>query len=438
MRTKALPGDDGFTLVEVIVAMLVFGIILTGFVYTITASLTATRDTRTRIVAANLASQQIDVLRSAADAFAVTNSTRDVELNGDTFHVRVRTQWVAAGGTTASCEAGAAVASLAYKHVSIEVTWDNMREGAQPVYSDTHITPKTKINDPSLGTVLVGVLDSAGSGVAGATVSLSPSGGVAAATTDSDGCAYLLKVPAGTYTVTAEKTGFISERQVEKPQASVPVTAGGSSRVSFALERQTRFDVTYAPDAAPGVRLPTELTTTFISTYGAFAQNLTGNARTKAHSLYPVPSGYSVLAGDYAEAPDNPGASCLAPDPGQWIAEPGKVGVRPDPVAGAPGGAVAAAVPMGEIRIPALPASGNNLKAVYVGGGPGDPGCAAGMTYRFGSVAGGSATIALPYGTWQLFRGTASAQATPVTGITVLSGGTASGSTVVLDPRGPG
>ena len=64
----------GFTLIEVVVAMLVFAIIATGFLMTLTAGLVTTRDTRTRIVAANLASQQIDLIRSQ-DVFDVTSST---------------------------------------------------------------------------------------------------------------------------------------------------------------------------------------------------------------------------------------------------------------------------------------------------------------------------------------------------------------------------
>ena len=49
--------ESGFTLVEVIVAMGILMIVMTGFLYTITSSLSITRDTRTRVVAANLASQ---------------------------------------------------------------------------------------------------------------------------------------------------------------------------------------------------------------------------------------------------------------------------------------------------------------------------------------------------------------------------------------------
>ena len=439
MRTHPLADDDdGFTLVEVIVAMVVFAIVLTGFLYTVTASLAATRDTRTRIVAANLASQQIDLVRSASTVFDVVNSTRDIALNGDTFHVKVKTEWVTGSGTTASCEAGAAVGALAYKHVTVEVTWDNMSQGARPVYSDTALTPRTKINDPTLGTVLVGVVNAAGTAVSGATVSLSPAG-VAAVTTDSDGCAYLLKVPAGTYTVKVSKTGYVNEQQQSTPTATVVVTAGDSSRASFAYDSATSYKTTFAPNLTGTVAVPNNLTTTFLSSYGNFQLAATTSAKQKTFALYPFASGYSVVAGAYAETTESPSTSCLSPDPGQWAEDAGKVGVRPDPVAGTSGGLVEPTVPMGGVTISNL--KDNYLKAEYVTASPGagDPGCKAGMTYTFDKVANNNATtFALPYGTWKLYKGTsASSQTTLITaGITVATTGSVSGGGVVLlDPR---
>ena len=434
--------DEGFTLVEVIVAMLIFALVLTGFLYTVTASLVTTRDTRARVVAANLASQQIDLVRSSNSVFDITNRTLDpVTLNGDTFHVSVKTSWITDSGTTASCEAGAATGSLSYKQVTVEVTWDNMRQGAQPVRSDTAITPSTKINNPTLGTVLVGVVGAAGTAVSGVSVSLTPSNGVASTTTDSDGCAYLLKVPADTYTVTVSEAGYVgyaNERQIETPTATVPVTAGSSSRVSFAFDQATTFKGTYASNVTGSVAIPTNLTTTFLSTYGNFPFTASSNNKTQSYALYPFSSGYSVVAGAYAESATDPSKSCLSPDPGQWTPEADTVGTRPAPVAGTPGTTVNVTVPMGAVTLPALSRYDANtyVKAEYVGGGHGDPGCATGMSYAFGSVLGtSSSTIALPYGTWKIYRGSRTSQSTQITGMNVVTGGSASGGLVVLDPR---
>lgn len=436
--------DSGFTLVEVVVAMLVFAIIVTGFLYVMTSGLVQNRDTRARVVAANLAAQQIDLARAAESVLDVRNETHTTTLNGDTFHVTTSWSWATSTGGSATCEAGAATGALTYKRVTVEVTWDNMPAGARPVYSDTSFAPRSKLNDPERGTILVGVVDSAGVGVSGVTVSLPSSSGVAAVTTDSDGCAYLLKVPpAEDYTVTASKSGYISDQQVTAPTAVVPVTAGTTSRASFSLDKPTTFSLTYADNVAGAKSLPNNLTTTFISTYGNFQQATATTANPKSFTRFPIPSGYSIVAGAYAEAPENPTTSCLAPDPGQWLATATLAGARPAPVAGLAGGsAPATSVPMGVVQLSGANGTGTYLKAVYAGSATGDattgdPGCGAGMTYTFGNiVSSNAATIALPYGTWQLYRGTSTSQTSAVTsGVTAVTTGSVAAGVIVLDPR---
>lgn len=444
MHRRVSSDDAGFTLIEVIVAMVVFAVIATGFLYVMAAGLTQTRDTRARVVAANLAAQEIDLVRAADSVLNVTNSTHTTTLNGDTFHVAVSWSWATSTGGSATCEAGAASGALTYKRVTVEVTWDNMPPGARPVYSDTSFAPRSKLNDPERGTILVGVIDAAGVGVSGATVSLSPSNGVAAVTTDSDGCAYLLKVPpAETYTVSVSKSGYISDQQVSAPTAVVPVTAGTTSRASFSLDRMATFPLTYADNVSGAKSLPNNLTTTFISTYGNFHVTSSTTANPKSITRFPIASGYSIVAGAYAEAPEDLSTSCLAPDPGQWLTTTTLAGERPAPVAGPAGGsAPASSVPMGVVRLSGANGTGDYLKAVYVGGSAantvtGDPGCGAGMTYTFGNIIpGGTATIALPYGTWQLYRGSASSQTSLVTsGITAVTTGSVAAGVIVLDPR---
>lgn len=445
MHRRFSSDDAGFTLVEVIVAMAVFAVIATGFLYVMTAGLVQTRDTRARVVAANLAAEEIDIVRSIDSVVNVDNRTRTVTLNGDTFRIDRSWGWATSTGGTATCEAGAATGALTYKRVTVEVTWDNKPPGARPVVSNTSYNPRSKLNDPERGTILVGVVDSAGAGVSGATVTLNPANGVAPATTDSDGCAYLLKVPPGdSYTVSASKADHISDQQVATPTAVVSVARGTTSRASFALDRATSYTLTYAGNVTDAKTLPNNLATTFISTYGNFPSVATSNANPRTITRYPVASGYSIVAGAFVDTPGVPATSCLAPDPGQWGSTLLLAGARPDPVAGLPGGsAPATSVPMGVVQLTAANGGiGTYLKAVYVGGAnanalTGDPGCGAGMTYTFGNiVVSNSATIALPYGTWQLYRGTSTAQTTPVTlGVAPVTSGSATLGVIVLDPR---
>lgn len=441
--------DSGFTLVEVIVAMLVFAIIATGFLYVITSSLTVSRDTRARVVAANLASQQIDLIRSAKSVFDIKNETKSATLNGDTFTIDISWSWATSTGATVTCEAGAASGSFSYKRVTVEVRWANMGADTRPVVSDTAYTPRSKINDPTKGTILVGVIDAHGEGVSGVKVTLDPApAGIDPVTTDSDGCAYLLKVPQGEYDVLVSKAGYISQTQLTSPKAGASVSPGGSSRVSFAYDNAATFRLTYAGNVSPIPALPTNLTTTFLSTYGNFQVTPSKSTGIVPITRYPLISGYSIVAGPYIETPDAPATSCLAPDPGQWIADDAKAGVRPDPAAAAPGGSTNATVSMGAIRLAGMAGSGKYLTAVYVGGGTADPGCLAVttpgtktpnlMTFTFADVVvSNGATIALPYGTWNIYRGGSAGDKSTLigAGISLLTPGTISGNRVTLDPR---
>ncbi|MES1169545.1 MAG: type II secretion system protein, partial [Leifsonia sp.] len=74
--------ESGFTLIEVLIAMMVFGIISVLVAYSLTLSMTLTRSSRGSEVAANLAAQQIDTARSAKDVFSVTGGTVSQTIDG--------------------------------------------------------------------------------------------------------------------------------------------------------------------------------------------------------------------------------------------------------------------------------------------------------------------------------------------------------------------
>ena len=87
MRARFVAGrgrrsESGMTLLELVIAMSILSLVMTGMVATIGSGLTLVRNNRNRSVAANLASQEMDVVRetaprrSASLAPAVTTQTR--------------------------------------------------------------------------------------------------------------------------------------------------------------------------------------------------------------------------------------------------------------------------------------------------------------------------------------------------------------------------
>lgn len=447
LRRKA-SGDDGVTLVEVIVAMFIFALISVGVIQTMLSVLSVSRDSRSRQVALNLAAQEIDRSRETADLFELlTADLAPVVVNGDTFHVHRETQWVSDPNADLVCGAGGG--ELRYKRVNVTVTWDNMRPSTEPVRSDTVIDPRTRINDPTKGTILVTVLTGGGEGSAGVAVSASPAsppaGAVspgAVAATDSEGCSYILRVTPGNYNVTVSRSGYVDEEQGVTSSATVSVAAGTSTNVQFQYDLAATVTTTYAPGAPGGTRIPVDLPTTYVGGVDPYVHSttVTTTATTRTLSLHPFAAGYQAFAG-----------SCAAADPQAWdedVAQHLAAGLREPTFATAPGATVAASVPMGVVTVAAGgSAGGRQLRAVSVNTGA-DPGCATEQVLTFGNTTttriptGGTMTVAMPYGSWKFQWYNGSSWVTVAqTGLTLVApaphssvSGGATG-TVTLDPR---
>lgn len=446
-RRLRLAQDDGMTLVEVMVAMFIFALVSTGVVYTMLSVMSLGRDSRARQVATNLAAEAIDRAREEEDIFLLLDSTDEHELNGDTFHVQRTAAWVSDPDADLSCGGGGN--ALRYKRVNIEVSWENMRAGSAPVRTDTIIDPKSRVNDPTKGTLLVSVLNGEGTGTPGVTVRAQPinasgspiGSALPAVTTDAQGCAYVLRVEPGNYRITIEKANHRDVENVASPTTTTGVERGSTASVAFSYDVMSRFRLTFAEGAEPTPAVAAAMPVTFSSTYGEVEMTGTGNPR--EFTLFPFASGYDALPGRYrAPAAELPTSGCLSPDPGAWSGM-----ARGDRVAAAPGATVTAGVPMGVVSIDVGAVGGGQrqVRAVAVAtppAGTSDPGCQETYSFTFPANTLGSdgrATIALPYGTWELYRGGANpdtriteAQMIPVTMGSVQGGPAA---TVTMDPR---
>jgi prepilin-type N-terminal cleavage/methylation domain-containing protein len=444
--------ESGLSLIEVIVAMLIFAIIALGVEFSIVSTLRSAKDAKGREVALNLAAQEIDAVRAISDIFLIGDSTRTVNnIPGDaTVYTITRTaDWVTARGSTADCGAGGG--NLQYKQVNVQITWDSMIRN-NPVRADTIVAPKTTINDPSLGTILVSTKNAAGTGVAGVTVTASPSTGTTPPVTDADGCSYLLKVPPGTYTVTASKSTYIDVNQVTSPTSTLTVTAGSIASAAFAYDVAGSVGLKYASNyTSSTASLPTNMVTTFTSTVGG-SDLMTG---TSAFKLFPA-SSYTYVAGGYLPATtSSPG--CLDVDPSQWPDGIDSSGQGTDGQAlTAPDPNVLSFLPGATLTGQKLPMGVVSLKtgggSVYVKAtvttppsGSDDPGCAAtpAATYTFGPLTPSSSKvlIALPYGSYTIKTGNSLTNLVglAVSNILAPSGFTGfsvtSGGVVTLDPR---
>lgn len=442
--------EAGMTLVEVLVAMVIFAIMSTGVIYSMISVVALTRDSRSIQVASNLAAEEIDLARGVADIFTLLDQAKDVQLNGDTFHVTRTTNWISDPNIDLVCGSGGG--ALRYKRVDINVTWDNMASPSSAVTSYTVIDPKNRINDPAKGTILVSVRSASGAGASDVTVTATPSSPANGATalttsparTDAQGCTYILKVTPGNYDVTIARSDYVDENQKSTPVKTVGVGAGSTSTASFTYDHASDVTSLYADGTSGSVKIPTNLDTSFLSTYPTLTSAATSNSKQRAFKVFPIPSGYTVLAGKHV-APSDSSAGCEAVDPGAWptqvVGSETLVGVRPVSAATVPGGATQVTVPMGYVQVAG--GSAQYLKAVSVDS---SPRCQVAMTYTFGQVLPAdpaqSVVIGLPFGTWTLYVGTSSTSQTtavPLASMVLRSRGTlqmiGTQNTVTLDPR---
>jgi prepilin-type N-terminal cleavage/methylation domain-containing protein len=437
--------EDGFTIIEVMVAMTIFALIAMGVAAGIVSSVYLTQDNRSREAAINLATQEIDAVRSTKDVFSVTNMTSPQTVAKQNYTVSRTTNWITSSGTDNAC--GAGDGQLSYKRVSVKVSWSNGTSSTpRSVVMDTMIAPSTSVSSASSSTIVVAVTTASGGPNTGVGVTITPvSGGATAlssqpAVTDANGCTYALNVTPGSYKVALAKSGNTDVLMNATPSASVSTTAGSVASQTFLYDQPASVTVQYASNARSGSnpKLPSGIAATF--THG---DTVTPVATTTT-TVFPYTDGWSVMAGNYNAS------TCKNVNPLKWTT-PTSTSLTVDSasvpvgIGGVAGVTSTVQIPMGVIDVK-LTGADTVLTATPTSGATGvnDPGCTTSpaTTYTFtGLNSTTAATIALPYGTFKFSEGTSAAALGSNTPVFAASAGvtsvnvSVSGRTVLFDPR---
>ncbi len=95
-RTSGRADEAGFTMVELVVGIFIFALVIGGVVAGMSSSLNLTRQNRNRSIAANLASQEMDTVRSTefTDLPARDRVTATQTVDGVPYTITRETQWV--------------------------------------------------------------------------------------------------------------------------------------------------------------------------------------------------------------------------------------------------------------------------------------------------------------------------------------------------------
>ena len=297
--------QDGYSIVELLVAVTVFALVFAAVSIGIGRALELNRGNRNRSAAAYLAARQLEEVRARSFSSVALGSTTCAYTTSSCnlpspYTVTQNVVWASPGSTSTSCDVPATSgAGLAYKRVTVTVTWPDMG-GVAPVTSQTLLTPPAGSYDPNDGHILVQAFDRDALPLAGQTVSLTGPES-ASQTTTADGCAFFAYLDPGTYTASLSTTGYV-DRQGNRPATQAAgVTASQITKVQFDYDEAATLSVGLVAPSL--VVIPSGIAMTVANsnlTVGtkSFSQAATGSGTTRTITpLFPYASGYQVWAG---------------------------------------------------------------------------------------------------------------------------------------------
>jgi prepilin-type N-terminal cleavage/methylation domain-containing protein len=292
--------EDGMTLIEVVVAISLLAILMLGLGASLGAGLRVIRTDRQRVVAANLATQQMERLRSLPFTSVALGRTEVTEtVDGVDYAVRQDVEWQDQGSDNGPCDGGT---SLDFVRADVSVRWPNM-SGVAPVRSQTLLTPSAGSFDPAKGNIAVQLRNRDAADLEGVPVKATGPSGTFTRSTTASGCAFFPNLTPGSYTLSLSSVGYVDGQGVASPSQSVTVSAGATQSRQFDYDQGATLAVTMS--APGGGTVPSALAVTLGNThyptprYKTFTG--TGTSRTIAN-LFPYPEGYQMWAGECSDA----------------------------------------------------------------------------------------------------------------------------------------
>ncbi len=303
---------DGFTVIEVVIAMTILLIALLGAAGLFGNAIIVSGNTRNRVVAQHIATKYIEKVRGqAADptkfvSIVEGGSDATETVNGVTYSVHQDIQWTWTNSNQSACDSTApsSPGNTPVLQANETVTWTGMA-GTKPVSETTTLAAPVGAYSSNSGSIAVKVLDAAGDPRSNINVRVqSVSGG----TTDTQesttqGCAFFYGVPAGTYSVSIVDGTGVGDQEVLVPSQQTSVTVGDTASLTFAYDTAGTLNVTgFSHDTTdpPVTGLSLSVAATGLQPYSQYSFSSTITQYTGTTSLtplFPYSSGYTAFAG---------------------------------------------------------------------------------------------------------------------------------------------
>lgn len=410
LRGEMRSDDAGFSLIEVVVALVVLMMFAGVLSVTLINGIGVSKVSRQRVAAANLAARELEMVRnkfssSDANALAIAGTSSvvngnplgspgDSVVDGIPYTVRRDVQWLPTGTGVSACDGGSLVNSPSLQ-VFVTVTWPNMRT-AKPVLAETVMTPlKGQTDNLSVSYIALKVQNAAGRASQSVTATTVGPGGTFVHTTDASGCAVFQVGMAGTYSVTLNMAGWVDQTGTQL-SVKTPITASLGTLVTKTMtyDLMASMNVTLATLAQYG--LPSPLPAINYIKLDALLSSV--RASVNPSSTTTLISGLWPTTGGFAAWP----GGCPDSDPATAPTVGGSRGV---PVPIPPGSVGSVTAWLAPVRITAKTSTGATLPGLVITAtSASSPACATSdQLLTLGTtLPDGTLQTSLPYGNWTL------------------------------------
>ena len=311
-RRPRLAGERGVTLIETLFAAALVVVVLFAVFASLDAASHTTAVNRSRTVAASLAEQELERMRSlSAIQLATYSAAPQTKVLGKAeYTIESRADWVNdASGTPASCDSDGEVAD--YIRITSTVKSGVLGTRVKPVELSSIVAPRVGSFGANQGTLAVQVKDELDAPVAGMPVRIV--GPVAQTdTTNELGCAVFGHIAAGAYEVTVTKPNWVDVAGNPTFVKAATVTPGTKQTVPVqyaeAATVAVSFDTQVGSSTNPATSAAVTAANTGIPTGRRVFRPTSGESGTiVAAGLFPFRDGYTFYSGGCAGADPDPG-----------------------------------------------------------------------------------------------------------------------------------